>query len=144
MIAHQKEERSVLRGFVLPAIVCKFGQGEVVGPVGLLMVGEEPEIRFYPLIVPLRLSIGPWVIHRRDVLLNPQCAAQFLDEPGGESWISVAYDFAREPIASNYDFEEHLRSSFRRNGLIAWHKMCHFCTPLVCDREYGVVSVERG
>ena len=49
VITHQKEERGVLRRFALPVVVRKLGQGEVSGPVRLLVVREEPEIRLHLL-----------------------------------------------------------------------------------------------
>ena len=53
MITHQKEEWGVPRCFVFPVVVCKLGQREVSSPICLLVVSEEPEVRFYPLVVPL-------------------------------------------------------------------------------------------
>ena len=52
VIAHQKEEWSVLCGFVLPIVVRKFCQWETIHPIGLLMVSEEAQIRLHPLVIP--------------------------------------------------------------------------------------------
>ena len=105
------------------------------------MVSEEPEICFYPLIVPLRLSVGPRVVCGGDVLLDPQSAAQFLDELGGKPWIPVAYNFVGQPIVSDYDLKERARGFFGHNGLVAGHEVCHFCAALVHDGEYGVIPI---
>ena len=102
VIPHQKEKRGVLHCFVPPIVVCKFGQGEMSGPIGLLVVSKEPEVGLHPLIVPLGLSVHPGVVRRGDVLLDSQGVAQFLNELGGESRVSVTYDFVRESVSSDY------------------------------------------
>ena len=45
-------------------------------PVILLIVDEEPEVGFQPLIGPLGLSVRPGVISGGDVLFDAQEAAQ--------------------------------------------------------------------
>ena len=72
----------------------------------------------------------------RDVLLDAQRAAEFLNEFGGEPRVSVAYDFVWQSVASDDDFEEYSRGLFCRDGFIAGCEVCHFRAALVGDREY--------
>ena len=75
MITHQQEKGGILCRLVLPVVMRKFGQGKVGGPIRLLVVSVESEVRFYPLIISLGLSVSTWVVCRGDILLNPQRAA---------------------------------------------------------------------
>jgi hypothetical protein len=69
VISHQKEERGLPGSLASPVIVGELCEREVLCPVILLMVDEEPEIRLHPLVISFRLSVRPWVISSRDVLL---------------------------------------------------------------------------
>jgi hypothetical protein len=93
VISHQKEERGLPGGLAPPVVVCKLCEREVLCPVILLMVDEEPEIRLYPLVISFRLSVCSRMIGGGDVLLYGEQATQFLCEPGCEPRISVAYYF---------------------------------------------------
>jgi hypothetical protein len=93
MISHQEEERGLPGGLAPPVVVCELCEREILRPVVLLMVDEEPEIRFYPLVISFRLSIRSRVVGGRDVLLYGEQTTQLPCESGCEPWISVAYYF---------------------------------------------------
>jgi hypothetical protein len=69
MISHQEEERGLPGGLALPVIVCEFRKREVLRPVVLLMVNEEPEVGLHPLVISFRLSVRSRVVRGGDVLL---------------------------------------------------------------------------
>ena len=144
VIAHQKEKWGVFRRFVFPVVVHEFSQGEVTSPIRLLVISEESEVCFYPLVVALRLPIGAGVICRGDVLLNPQSPTQLFDELGGKSRISITYDLAGEAVVSDYDLQKYLCGFFGRDGFVTGYKVRHLCTALVRDGEYGVVPLGQG
>jgi hypothetical protein len=91
VISHQKEERGLSGSLAPPIVVGELRKREVLCPVILLMVDEEPEICLHPLVISFRLSVRPRMISRRDVLLYGRQATQFLCELGCEPWIPVAY-----------------------------------------------------
>ena len=69
-------------------------QGQVGCPVVLLVIDEEPQIRFEPLTGPFRLPIGPGVVSSRNVLLDAEYVTQLLHELGHETGVPVADDFS--------------------------------------------------
>src|SRR5467141_2867311 len=57
-------------------IVCKFGKGQEVDPVILLVVDVYPKILFQDLVNSFSLPIGLWVIGRREIGLDTEQLAK--------------------------------------------------------------------
>ena len=119
VIAHQKVEGGLPHGFTLPAVVSKFHHRQIVDPIVLLVVDEELEVGFNPLVVLLQLSICPGVIHCGNVLCNSQYVTHLLGELGCEPRVSVTYNFAGESKASKHLGYEQGHGSFCCDGFIA-------------------------
>ena len=100
------------------------------------MVGEETQVRLHPLVISFRLSVHPWVVCGRDVLLYPQGATQFLNEFSGEPGVSVAYDFMRESISPDNGIKKQTCRSFSCDGFNARYEVHHLGATVISDGEY--------
>jgi len=77
-----------------------------MGPVILLVVNEEPEVSFYPLVVPFRLPIGTGVVGGRDVLGDTKDPADLLGKLGREARVPIADNLPRESVLAEYILDE--------------------------------------
>ena len=106
-----------------------------MGPVILLVVNEEPEISFYPLVVPFRLSIGTGVVGGRDVLGNTEDPADFLGKFRREARVPITDNLPRESILAEYILDEEPGRFFCRDSLIAGYEQRRFSTVVISDCE---------
>ena len=82
-------------------------------PVILMVVDINPQVLFYFLIDPFGLSIGLWVIGRREVPFNVQQLVQVLHEMGVKLGASVVDNLCRNAMQSEYLILVHFGHSFR-------------------------------
>ena len=73
-----------------------------MGPVILLVVDNESEVGFDPLVVLFGLPICSGMISSGNVLCNPQYVAHFSGKLGCESGVSVTDNLVRESKVSEY------------------------------------------
>ena len=97
-VSHDEVEQCFLCCARFPGIVSVLRHWEPFCPVGLLVIDVYPQVLFYPLIGPFRLSIGLGVECRTNVLNNVQTLTQSFYKVGCEAGIAIANDFLWESV----------------------------------------------
>jgi hypothetical protein len=91
-------ERGYTSGRVRRVVVNEFGDGELRGPVVLLIVDVNTEVLFEGLIDSFGLPVHLWVISSQQVGLDVERSAQGRPELGDEQFSSVGNDVSREAV----------------------------------------------
>ena len=92
IIFHEESKGGLSHGLICPGVVGKLGQGEVVGPISLVMIDVELEVLFDPLVLHFGLPVHPWVISCGNILRHTKESTQLMGELGCKLWVSVADD----------------------------------------------------
>jgi hypothetical protein len=87
---------------VVVVVVGELRSVEKVRPIILLMVAEYSQVGANPFIVVFHLSLGLWVIRRRESLVDPQSLKEAPGVLGCEQWALICIVDLRDPVELPY------------------------------------------
>ena len=140
-VAHDKFKRGLGGGRIRPGVMYILGEWEPSVPSGLAVVDEDMKVLFKPLIRSFGLAVSLGVIGGAYVLFDIEDAAQFLQEAGRETGISVCDDFVGSAVMWKNMLDVKIGDGGGGGCFMAGDENGSFRAIVVCDGEDAVESI---
>ena len=140
-VAHDEFKGGFGGGRIRPGVVYVLSKGKPSVPSGLVVVDEDAEVLFKPLVRSFGLAVGLGVIGGTYVLRDIKDAAKLLRETGRKSGISVRDDLAGSAIVWKDMLDVKIGNSGGGSRFVAGNENGGFRAVMVGNGEDAVEAV---
>ena len=140
-VAHDQFEGGFGSGRVRPGVVYILSEWEPLMPSSLMVVDENAEVLFEPLIRVFRLAVSLGVVGGAYVLFDIEDAAKFLREMGGEAGISVHDDLAGSAVVREDVLDIKVSNSGGGGRFVAGNENGRFRAVVICNGEDAIKAI---
>jgi hypothetical protein len=144
LISVQEFEGGILAVGVISRVMCKFDEGERVGPGFGVNGAKDGEVGFDFLVYPFGRSIRLGMECGGGRGLDPHQVQACLKALSHESGVSVGDDLVRATKPGEELLKDKVSRLFGRDGLLARRENDSFGEAMVHDNQNGVVALRRG